>query len=174
MSCDRHRPLLALLVGNDLDQREASDVRKHLGDCASCQAHWDELQASTGVLHSVARDTSRPASGSLWPKISSELAARPVKLPDAAPSWFTLGAFAAACAAVVWLTLSTPVFDFDGGKAGLATDEGPREVVQPVSSRFPGLHNVDNAQAPVQVFPDGEVPQRLLTPPSSFSDPRSF
>ncbi|MDB5391393.1 MAG: hypothetical protein JWM11_7039, partial [Planctomycetaceae bacterium] len=169
MTCERYRPQLALLVGNDLDPREASEVRQHLGGCPGCQAQWDAIQASTGVLQTVAREASLPAVGgstnsSLWPSIRLKLAPQPTVAPASAPSWLTIGAFSAVCAAVVWLTLSTPVFDFDANNPNLAEIEGARDVTKPVSSRLPELHFVDDAQPPIQIFPEGEVPNRLPTP----------
>lgn len=174
MTCDRYRRQLALLVGNDLDPREASDVRQHLIACPACQAHWNSLQASTNVMHSVSHQASVPASGTLWPEIRVKLAARPTVLSESTPSWFTLSAFAAVCAAVVWFTLSTPVFDFDLNTMEVAEIEAGREVVRPASNRFPELHLVDDAQPPVQIFPEGDASQRVPTPPSSFGEPRSF
>jgi anti-sigma factor RsiW len=179
MTCDRFRPKLALLVGNDLDPREASEVRQHLGGCPACQAQWDAIQASTMVLktvvlHSVARQATLPASGSLWPMVRAKLVKQSTRAPESTPSWFTIGAFSAVCAAVVWLTLSTPVFDFDVNSDQIAELDGERDVAKPATSRFPELHLVDDAQAPVQIFPEGEAPARMSTPPSSFGDPRSF
>lgn len=174
MTCDRYRPQLALLVGNDLDPREASEVRQHLGGCPVCQAQWDSLQASTGVLHTVARLATVPASASVWAAVRPKLVVQPKKTPDATPSWFTIGAFSAVCAAVVWLTISTPVFDFDVNNVNLADIEGTRDVVKPASSRLPDLHLVDDAQPPVRIFLDGEAPPRMPTPPTTFGDPRSF
>jgi anti-sigma factor RsiW len=174
MTCDRYRRQLALLVGNDLDPREASDVRQHLIACPGCQAHWNSLQASTNVLYSVSHQSAVRVNGTLWPAIRAKVAARPTVLSETAPSWFTLSAFAAVCAAVVWFTLSTPVFDFDLNTVEVADIEAGRETARPASHRFPELHFVDDAQPPVQIFPEGDAAQRMPMPPSSFGEPRSF
>jgi hypothetical protein len=174
MTCDRYRRQLALLVGNDLDPREAAEVRQHLGGCAACQAQWNSIQISTSVLQSVSQQSMLPASGSLWPEVRSKLAVRPVVLKESAPSWLTIGAFSGVCAAVVWFTLSTPVFDFDINNVEVAEFEAGRDVAKPATNRFPDLHLVDDAQPPVRIFSDGEVPQRAATPPSSLGEPRSF
>jgi len=191
MICDRFRPRLALLVGNDLDSREASEVRQHLFGCRACQAQWEALQISTGALRSVSRQSPTSGngiphgnphggqvshSGSLWPRIHAQLVRQPVPLAESAPSWFTVGAFTAACAAIMWLTLSTPVFDFESQELAIGDLQvaPPRDVAKPASGRFPALHLIDDAQPPVQIYPAGDISQQLVAPPSSFGDPRSF
>lgn len=316
MTCDRFHIQLALLVGNDLDPREAVEVRQHLMGCPACQKRWSALLSSNGAIQSVARQSSYPvdrtsestrsvgphitdrglsggnassgnASGehlnnfdrtaagapeagsseefatagdsvveslgsesgtsdaagvggsvsradavridgkridgagigasSLWPQVRSRLPGRATKSPavrpaaiegDAAPSWWTVGAFSAVCAAVIWLTVTTPVFDFGVGNSEIAGSGLPagsvtarnlrnarllpadltvgnlsdgsrggmssRDVTEPPVNDFPRLHLVEDAQPPIQIFPEAENSQRLLNPPTTFGDPRSF
>ncbi len=179
MTCDRYRPMLALLVGNDLDPREAAEVRHHLSDCGCCQGQWEALQAAIGSLQLVSRNTVIPEKGSLWPLVSRRVKSRPVVVDETAPGWLTLGAFAAACAAVLWLTVSTPVFDFDFRDAQLAeldTNQIPTD--RPISRQSPQIQLVDDVQPaiPFQLTPDGidfQAGQAQISP-RLFGGPRSF
>ncbi len=194
MTCDRYRPLLALLVGNDLDPREAAEVRQHVSGCAGCQAQWKSLESSMKVLQTVSQKTVTPESGKLWPELSKRVGVRPSATREPAPGWMTLGAFTAACAAVLWLTVSAPVFDFDFGEAQLAelnADQMPAPgsmagapmagspmVGGAIAGQFPQLQFVNDTQPaiPFRFAPDGaiesasplEVPSRVLGGPRSF------
>lgn len=184
MTCDRYRPLLALLVGNDLDPREGAEVRQHLSDCASCQAQWEALQAAVGALQLVSRNTVVADKGSLLAPVMRRLKSRPVIVEESVPGWLTLGAFSAACAAVLWLTVSTPVFDFDlrdSQFAELSAEQFPadRAIVSPA----PQLQLVGDAQPaiPIQFTPEGIDFQagqmqsgQMQVAPRLFGGPRSF
>jgi hypothetical protein len=179
MTCDRFRPLLALLVGNDLDSREAAEVRQHLETCAACRGEWASLQDAIGALQVVSHKPVVPDHVSLWPKVARNLRLRPVASIEAAPGWLTLSAFAAACAAVMWLTISTPVFDFDFRDpqvAELNADGFP--PVRPVSNQNSLVQLVNDAQPaiPLQMLPEGFDPQNshVQMAPRLFGGPRSF
>lgn len=201
MNCDRSRPKLALLVGNDLDPREASEVRLHLATCAQCQSQFDSLAAATGVLHSLACCPALAEEQSLWSRVAPLLVNKlskkdslhrktPVNVncktdAEAAPSWLTIAGFSVACAAVLWLTFSTPVFDFDipagTGYANVPDSVVPNSVplaVSPGSSQVPRLMTVgeNGPTETVELTADGVwVPVvRPMLPPSSFGEPRSF
>lgn len=179
MTCDRYRPLLALLVGNDLDPREAAEVRQHLSDCACCQTQWTSLQAAVGALQLVSQQTVIPDSSSLWPQLSRRVKAQQLRIEESAPGWLTLGAFAAACVAVLWLTVSTPVFDFDFGDPQFAElDSAQMPSARSVSDRYPQVQLVNDAQPviPIRMMAPGgddqsghvQVSPRLLGGPRSF------
>ncbi len=180
MNCDRYRPLLALLVGNDLDPREAADVRQHLSSCACCQSHWKSLEASMKVLQVVSHRTVAPMSWNLWAELSKRVGGRPAVAREPAPGWLTLGAFTAACAAVLWLTVSTPVFDFELGDVQLA-DAGtgqfaaPRSTANPFSPQLQLINDIQPA-IPFQFAPDGAVESSNPMEASSrmLGGPRSF
>ncbi|MDB5334483.1 MAG: hypothetical protein JWN70_102 [Planctomycetaceae bacterium] len=184
MTCDRYRPLLALLVGNDLDPREAAEVRQHVSGCAGCQAQWKSLENSMKALQVVSQQTVTPDSGNLWPELSKRVGVRPAAAREPAPGWMTLGAFTAACAAVLWLTVSAPVFDFDFGEAQLAelnADQvmAPGSIASgPIAGQFPQLQFVNDTQPaiPFRFAPDGaiESPSPLEVPARMLGGPRSF
>ena len=180
MTCDRYRPLLALLVGNDLDPREVPAVRRHLGDCAGCQAHWQSLQTSTGVLQTVAQRTIVPASVSIWFRLSKRLASRLAVAREDAPGWLTLGAFSAACAALLWLTVSTPIFDFDFREVQVADlEQASTPTASPFAGQYPSVQFANNAQPMIPVAivpqgPEGSSGQSLISPQKLFGGPRSF
>lgn len=179
MTCDRYRPLLALLVGNDLDPRETAEVRQHLTVCAGCQREWAPLQDAIGALQLVSQKTVVPDRGSLWSQIARRLSSRPVTTTEAAPGWLTLGAFAAACAAVMWLTVSTPVFDFDFRDpqvADLSVDEISN--ARAVANQSPQVQLVNDARPgiPAQMLPEGVdlQPNPIQVSPRLLGGPRSF
>lgn len=179
MTCERFRPLLALLIGNDLDTREAAEVRQHLSDCAGCQRHWEGLQTAIGALQLVSRDTVLPERGSLRALVTRRMNNQIVKVPESAPGWLTLGAFATACAAVLWLTVSTPVFDFDFRDAQLAETDGiSLPIARPMGSQGPQIQFVDDTQPaiPVQFTPHGidYYGGQPVVAPRLFGGPRSF
>jgi len=179
MTCDRYRPLLALLVGNDLDPREAADARQHVSGCASCQLQWKSLENSMAVLQVVSQKTVTPAPRNLWPELSKRVGVRRMAAREPAPGWMTLGAFTAACAAVLWLTVSAPVFDFDLGEAQVAElNADPRMAPFPSGGQFgPQLQFVNDTQPaiPFQFAPDGaiETPMGQVASPM-LGGPRSF
>ena len=179
MTCDRYRPLLALLVGNDLGSREGVEVRQHLSDCAACQAHWESLQTSIIALRLVSQQTVVPVSESIWHKLSRRLRSRPTQPHEDAPGWLTLGAFSAACAAVLWLTVSTPVFDFDFREVQVAdlpqVQQAP--VTSPFASQYPSMQLINDAQSmiPVEIIGEGdEASHQRLVSPRSLGGPRHF
>ena len=179
MTCDRFRPLLALLVGNDLDPREAAEVRQHMGDCNCCQIQWESLQAAIGSLQLVSRNTVVPERGSLKAQVLRRVKSRPAVSSETAPGWLTLGAFSMACAAVLWLTVSTPVFDFDFQDSQFANlDVGSVPEFRPTASHSPHMQLVDDAQPaiPIQFTPEGieyQAGQGYVSP-RLFGGPRSF
>lgn len=178
MTCERYRPLLALLVGNDLDPREAAEVRQHLSDCTCCQTQWASLQAAVGALQLVSQQTVIPDSSSLWPQLSRRVKAQPLT-GESVPSWLTLGAFAVACVAVLWLTVTTPVFDFDFGDAQFAElDSAQIPTARSVSDQYPQVQLVDDARPviPIRIVAPGGDDQasHVQVPPRLFGGPRSF
>ena len=179
MTCDRYRPLLALLVGNDLDPREAADARQHVSGCASCQSQWISLQSSMVVLQVLSHRTVTISPGNLWPELSKRVGVRRTAAREPAPGWMTLGAFTAACAAVLWLTVSAPVFDFDMGEAQVAQlNADPLMAPFPSAGRFgPQLQFVNDTQPaiPFQVAADGAIETPVGQVPSPMlGGPRSF
>lgn len=178
MTCDRYRPLLALLVGHDLDPREAADVRQHLSACTCCQSHWKSLQSSMNVLQVVSQKTVTPASWNLWPELARRIRGRSTVTREPAPGWLTLGAFTAACAAVLWLTVSTPVFDFELSDAQLAgIDADPFSAPRsPVGQFSPQLQLINDTQPaiPFQFAPDGTSPVSIEASSRMLGGPRSF
>lgn len=184
MTCDRYRPLLALLVGNDLDPREAVEVRQHISGCASCQSQWKSLEAAGKALQAVSHQAVIPAGGSLWPELSKRVGGRAAVAREAAPGWLTLGAFSAACAAVLWLTVSTPVFDFDFREAQLAESDGGGglDLEQSVAPRGfadqlpPQLQLVNDTQPaiPFEFGPSNELLVPQQGPSRNLGGPRSF
>lgn len=179
MTCERYRPLLALLVGNDLDPREAAEVRQHMSDCSCCQAQWASLQAAVGALQLVSQQTVIPDSSSLWPQLSRRVKSQPMGASESAPGWLTLGAFAVACVAVLWLTVSTPVFDFDFRDAQFAElDSTQMPAGRSASEQYPQVQLVNDAQPviPIRMVAPGEDDQtgRVQAAPRLFGGPRSF
>jgi hypothetical protein len=114
LNCRKTRRLLALAAGNDVEERDLADVRRHLAVCPHCREVRQGLQVSQQALEQVraAPALEDVAPGSAWPGRSIWPAvARHVRLIDeqaAAPNWrgwLPAGALAAACLAVVMVSL---------------------------------------------------------------------
>jgi hypothetical protein len=122
--CRRFRSLLALWVGNDLDERQQFVARRHLVECPPCRDYWNELRATQKVLESSR--TSVGDQPSLWPEIQNQFA-----MPVAAVAstgrfrgWMPAAALAAACVAV-WFAASTSPAFAPYGLGGRRVFDGP-------------------------------------------------
>jgi hypothetical protein len=125
MNCRKTRRLLALWAGSDLEQRERQVAERHLAACPGCREVWLHLQQSQQVLESVRSAPLenleqavpiRPAS--VWPWVSRHIVAmhdKTIILNRADLSWvrganwrdwLPAGAVAAACVAIISVTLS--------------------------------------------------------------------
>ena len=109
--CRRMRNLLALWVGNDLDESHQFTVRRHVIECPSCRDYWQQLQASQQVIEASRFAPAVTEHRSLWPAVRSQLA---VSLPASAwgqpLGWLPVGALAAACVAVWFGAVHSPAF----------------------------------------------------------------
>jgi len=54
MSCDKYQKKIALMVGNDLREKEVFTVRRHLEQCPSCRHLATELEESQQAIRSLA------------------------------------------------------------------------------------------------------------------------
>jgi hypothetical protein len=120
INCRKIRRLLALSAGNDLEQRECQAAERHLAVCPACRDVWERLQQSQQVLERV-----RPApfeeverAGSIWPVSVWPNVARHIHSMDEPVvtsnwrNWLPAGAMAAACVAIISVTLpELPVED---------------------------------------------------------------
>jgi hypothetical protein len=147
MNCKQARGKLALLIGSDLDVSDVGEVQKHLGQCAGCREHLQQLSSCLEVLQVPAAGAFRAEGESLWPRIAVRLASpsagqKPHRLSGWAPSL----AVAAACTAMFWL--ASYQFVGDSGQGGpfspspkipyQPVDDVPRQLydqpVQPIKS----------------------------------------
>ena len=131
------------------------------------------------ALQVVSQQTVVPVSESIWHKLSPRLGSRPMLPREEAPGWLTLGAFSAACAAVLWLTVSTPVFDFDFREVQVADLQPVQGLgTSPFASQYPSMQFVDHAQPliPVEIVGEGDEASsnQQLVSPRSLGGPRSF
>jgi hypothetical protein len=122
LDCRKTRRLLALSAGNDVEERDLVGVQRHLAVCPQCREVRQGLEHSQQALERVrAVPVDEDAgAGSAWPGRSIWPAvARQVRVIDeqaAAPNWrgwLPSGALAAACLAVVMVSLpdASPVAD---------------------------------------------------------------
>lgn len=109
--CRRIRPLLALWVGNDLDELQQFLAQRHLAECPPCRDYWHELQASHRVKEAGRLVENISGQNSLWSEIRPQLAmASLASQRTHSFGWLPAGALAAACL-VVWLgAASSPAF----------------------------------------------------------------
>jgi hypothetical protein len=119
INCRRTRRLLALWAGNDLEQRECQAAERHLAVCPGCREVWERLQQSQQVLERVRpalfedrlfeeREGSAPGwpSRSVWPAVSRHLRSMDEQVVISSwRDWLPAGAVAAACLAIISVTL---------------------------------------------------------------------
>ena len=105
--CVRVRRQLALLVGDDLPEREKTSVESHLTRCAGCREHRASLERSREALAGLRAESAEPSSaGSLWPALRDRLASVETSRPRR--SWFPAGAMLAASIAMAIVLLNKP------------------------------------------------------------------
>jgi hypothetical protein len=151
LSCRKTRHRLALSAGSDLEELLPAQTQRHLAVCPRCRETWQGLRHSQQVLErlSVARMEDEGAvvseagaeraqgseRRSIWPGVAQYLGV--IDEQAAAPNWrgwLPSGALAAACLAVVLVTIPDPQF-------GVKMAENPRPLViypQPASVGTPG------------------------------------
>jgi hypothetical protein len=82
MNCEDCKNLISPFLDNEIDERQASDVRAHLAACADCQRMCEEF---TAILEASASESSAelmpPNSQALWCRINNiiESEAKPPK-----------------------------------------------------------------------------------------------
>lgn len=129
--CDRMRLLIGLCVGDDVDEEERAEVRRHVSTCPNCRDQWVRLQSGQKVLElagnpSAAEEVERT---SVWPQLQRQI----VSLQSRPASrnwqrWVPVGALAAAC---LGMLVSSPAFhaspdamDSSGGYAAQQAESG--------------------------------------------------
>ena len=141
--CRKTRRLLALWVGNDLDERDAAGVERHLAVCPHCREVRQGLHQSQQAL-----DASRPAvtrtgvaanrqlSTSVWPGAVRHISSIDERSGSRGwHDWLPTGALAAACVAMIAALVRI------GANRRLSTDHPSLFVwwwdrIRAVSSRF--------------------------------------
>jgi hypothetical protein len=187
LSCRKTRRLLALSAGNDFEVLPSAETQRHLAVCPHCRETWQGLRRAQQVLERVSAtrvagespavsdqpgEATLPAS--VWPGV-----ARHLKVIDeqwAAPNWrgwLPTAALAAACVAVVVVTI--PDSRFNGG---IAENRRPLVVYpQPV---LDGLNGPGFRYFPRPSFADSDRDQRALDHDDAVQflpaddEPRSF
>lgn len=88
MNCENCKNLISPFLDNELDERQAADMRSHLGVCADCQRMCEEF---TAILDASASESSSelmpPNSQALWCRINNiiESEAKPAQPAEAEP-----------------------------------------------------------------------------------------
>jgi hypothetical protein len=122
LNCRKTRRLLALSAGNDVEERDLAGVQRHLSVCPHCREVWQGLKLSQQALEQVRAapvdEDVGPGSAwpgrSIWPAVARQMPV--IDEQAAAPNWrgwLPSGALAAACLAVVMVSLpdGRPVAD---------------------------------------------------------------
>ncbi|HET6327969.1 MAG TPA: hypothetical protein VFG04_25020 [Planctomycetaceae bacterium] len=133
MNCKQAKGQLALLIGNDLDGSSVGEIQKHLGQCAGCREHLQQLSSCLEVLQVPAAGAFRADGESLWPRISVRLASPSAgQKPHRLSGWAPTLAVAAACLAMFWAAS----WQFSGTSS--SSSSGPIEMLQPVDQPVDG------------------------------------
>lgn len=135
---------LPLYVGGDLEEPAASEVARHLAECAACSARLDAARAARDLMVS-ALVLSERRGPELWPLVRAGLVREGVLVPEpvlarpSAPRRSRLLPYAAAAAALLvgfWLARTA----FDGkGPFGEGSDQPaePPVIVKDVETPAP-------------------------------------
>jgi hypothetical protein len=124
--CRRMRPLIALCVGNDLDEEERGKVRRHAATCPTCRDEWVRLQSGQQVLQSVVgRPVETEESPSVWPGVQRQIMSMPPR--PAAAKWQRWAPAVALTAACLGILISSPVVQSLRNGIGLASNEPASE-----------------------------------------------
>jgi hypothetical protein len=128
MNCKQAKGKLALLIGNDLDASAAGEIQRHLGQCAGCREHLQELSSCLEVLQVPAAGAFHADGESLWPRISVRLASPSAgQKPHRLSGWAPTLAVAAACTAMFWVASQ----QFGGNSPnGRVLDPSPLQLQQ--------------------------------------------
>ena len=161
MDCKKTLKLLPLYISDDLDERDAMNVEKHVGVCLNC---YREYQAHLKSLRALKQLSSKPDLSAVLDGFSDEVMER-VALDGGGPSAplprvvypalrRSLAAAAVLLAAVVGFYLLSS--SFEPAKNGSGPAYSPSHTVV-----VPGPGVTDPGGL---VYPDEANPMRLLTP----------
>lgn len=187
LNCRRTRRLLALSADNDFEERQTPETQRHLAICPHCRAAWRGLRQSQQVLEQVraapVEDQDPAVSGrsqglewppSIWLGVARHL--RVIDEQSSAPNWrgwLPAGALAAACLAVVLVTIPDPRF-------GMRTVENRQPLVIYPQHASAGSRARDFQLRPGTTLPesDRDLPEGGVERPVQFlqgdDEPRSF
>jgi hypothetical protein len=192
LSCRKTRHRLALLAGNDLEERDLPETQRHLAVCPRCREVWQSLrhsqEALEGVISAPAEDQGQAAvagtysegmrgpeasasRGSVWPAVARHIVV--IDEQAAATSWrgwLPAAALAAACLAIVMVAIPESPFG-----SNVADKRRPAVIVPSHASQATDLRSF-----PVTVLPDADRDareagrERLLPRFEAVDEPRSF
>jgi len=148
MNCNEIRQNLALLVGDDLEDEQTLDARRHLAECPGCRQTLQSLEDSQTAMRVVSETPEDFHHESLWPSVRAQLMPATLMNPSQPmPNWVPTAALAAACLALLLFVGSTPMLD-NSTIAGIPADSDFQfHVTQPVSPLAP-LGSDDQNQSP--------------------------
>lgn len=110
MNCKQAKSQIALWVGNDLDEADLPELKRHVAQCVCCEGYCAQMQAGLDVLQQADEMPHLPMQGSLWPRVAASIHARGLS-PRAHRfnGWVPAAAVAAACVAILLSALQRPV-----------------------------------------------------------------
>ena len=105
MSCKHARTMIALAVGQDLDDSADRTVQEHVAACAECRRQATRLKKTLRVLRKAEDAPGFVREASLWPAIAAQVEARRrTAMSDQFNGWVPALAVLAASAliAIFW------------------------------------------------------------------------
>jgi hypothetical protein len=121
--CRKMRRLLALWAGNDLDERDATGLERHLASCPHCREVRQGLHRSQRALEAVRPGTvlENQQSASVWPGVARHVRSIDENsVPQGWREWLPTAALAAACVAMMAALIPT-ARSGDGRSTSIAT-----------------------------------------------------
>lgn len=105
MNCKQARILIALWVGDDLDEDAEVELDRHVAGCSACHEHFRRMQHSVQRLHDPDVSPEYRIHDSLWPSLACRLPDRPGGRVADYNGWWVALAVSAACVAIVLFSI---------------------------------------------------------------------
>jgi hypothetical protein len=106
MNCRQAKLDIALWIGEDLtDGGAREELRRHVGACPPCRAHYRRMKKTIGVLEHADREATYESSDSVWPELAKRLdqrARRPMQ-GHRFNGWLPFAAMTVACLLLVFV-----------------------------------------------------------------------
>lgn len=138
-NCKRARVQIALQVGQDLDELEERQLRRHVAVCPDCREHQQRLKVDYAVLQECGGDGDCGPPRSVWPAVSERIVMlqRESALQYRFNGWVPAAVVTAASLLMFVFTGSPSTRQWDEGEDNVAVQSLIPIPAQPVAEPGP-------------------------------------